>query len=160
MAMSGTSPRLAGAHRARTSLSNCDVVVGDHPLRMPWARAGGPAADLAWASALVERTGPAVQHRTWNLSAISSMPTAQGRAWLKCVPGFYSHEGAVLSLLAGAGVPQVIAAAGHRILLWDMGGRDGYEATVEETLRLIDSLVELQRGAMARVPEMLAAGSA
>ncbi len=144
--------------RPRAPLSSCDVVVADHPLRMPWARPGGPAADLAWASGLVERSGPAVQHRSWNLSAIWSMPTAEGRAWLKCVPGFYDHESAVLGLLADPGVPQLIAAAGHRILLRDMGGRDGYDATVEETFRLIDSLVELQHGTMARVPELLAAG--
>ncbi len=144
--------------RAWTSLLSCDVVVADHPLRMPWARPGGPGADIAWASGLVERNGPAVQHRTWNLSAIWSMPTADGTAWLKCVPGFFGHEGAVLGLLAGRGVPQLIAAVGHRILLRDMGGRDGYHATVEETLRLIDSLVEIQRGTMARVPELLAAG--
>ncbi len=83
---------------------------------------GGPAADIAWASGLVERNGPAVQHRTWNLSAIWSMPTAQGTAWLKCVPGFFGQEGAVLGLLAGQGVPQLIATVGHRILLRDMGG--------------------------------------
>jgi hypothetical protein len=98
----------------------------------PGARPGGPAADLAWASGLVERSGPAVQHRSWNLSAIWSMPPAEGRAWLKCVPGFYDHESAVLGLLAGPGVPRLIAAAGHRILLRDMGGRDGHGVTVEE----------------------------
>jgi hypothetical protein len=144
--------------RAGPSLSNCDVVVTDHPLRMPWARPGGPVADIAWASGRVERTGPAVQHRTWNLSAIWSMPIAQGTAWLKCVPGFFGHEGAVLGLLAGPGVPRLIAAAGHRVLLGDLGGRDGHRATVEETLPLIDSLVELQHRTVARVPELLAAG--
>ena len=143
---------------ARASLSRCDVVVADHPLRMPWARPGGPGADVAWASGLVERSGPAVQHRTWNLSSIWSIPAAQGTAWLKCVPGFFGHEGAVLGLLEGPGVPQLIATAGHRILLGDMGGRDGHEATIEETLPLIDSLVELQRGTVGRVPELLAAG--
>ncbi len=28
--------------RAGASLSNCDIVVADHPLRMPWAATGGP----------------------------------------------------------------------------------------------------------------------
>ena len=139
-------------------VSDCDVVVADHPLRMPWARPGGPAADVAWASGLVERTGRAVQHRTWNLSAIWSVPTARGRAWLKCVPGFFGHEGALLGLLAGPGVPQLIGAAGHRLLLRAMGGRDGHDATVEETFPLIDSLVDLQRRTVPRVPELLAAG--
>jgi hypothetical protein len=144
--------------RARALLYPSDVVLADHPLRMPWARPGGPGADLAWAAAVVERTGPAVQHRTWNLSSIWSMPTSQGTAWLKCVPGFFGHEGPVLSFLAGPRVPQLMAMAGHRILLADMAGRDGYDATVEETLPLIDSLVELQRGTVGHVPELLAAG--
>jgi hypothetical protein len=144
--------------RAGTSLSSCDVVVADHPLRMPWARPGGPAADVAWALGLVEPTGPAVQHRTWNLSSIWSVPTGRGRAWLKAVPGFFDHEGAVLSLLAGPWAPKLIGAAGHRVLLEEMDGRDGYGATVEETLRLIDCLVELQSGTITRVPELLRAG--
>ena len=97
-----------------TSLSSCDVVVADHPLRMPWARPGGRAADFAWALGLVEPTGPAVQHRTWNLSSIWSIPTGRGRAWLKSVPGFFDHEGAVLGLLAGPCTPELIGAAGHR----------------------------------------------
>jgi hypothetical protein len=86
------------------------------------------------------------------------MPTVEGRAWLKCVPGFFGHEGALLGLLAGPGVPHLIAADGPRILLGDMGGRDGHGATVEETRPVLDSLVELQRGTVARVPELLAAG--
>jgi Phosphotransferase enzyme family len=144
--------------RAWTSLSKCDVVVADHPLRMPWARPGGPRADLAWASSFVERTGRADQDRTWNLSAIWSMPTDQGRAWLKCVPPFFGHEGALLGLLAGPGVPRLIAGAGHRILLEDMGGRDGHDASVEETLPLVDALVGLQCRTAPRVDDLLAAG--
>ena len=143
---------------ALASVSGCDVVVADHPLRMPWARPGGPAGDVAWASGLVERTGRAVQHRTWNLSAIWSVPAARGRAWLKCVPGFFGHEGGLLGLLAGPGVPELNSAAGHRILLREWGGHDGHDAPVEETLPLIDSLVELQRRGAPRVPELLAAG--
>ena len=43
--------------------------LADHPLRMPWARPGGPAADLAWADSRLEergtpRSGPAQQNRT------------------------------------------------------------------------------------------------
>ncbi len=74
------------------------------------------------------------------------------------MPGFFDHEGAVLSLLAGACTPKLIGAAGHRVLLEELGGRDGYGATVEETFRLIDCLVELQSGAITRVTELLGAG--
>jgi phosphotransferase family enzyme len=160
-ALGGHVRYLAQASRGsstRTSLSACDVVLTDHPLRMPWARPGGPAADLGWASRLVDRAGAAVQHRTWNLSAIWSIATEMGRVWLKCVPEFFLHEAAVLDLLAGPSIPEVIGAVDHRILLADLGGRDGDGATVEESLRLIDCLVEIQAGTVARVPEFLAAG--
>jgi hypothetical protein len=55
----------------------------DHPLRLSWARPGGPAADIAWADAALvrrgtPRTGPAVQMRTWNLSSLWQLPTASG----------------------------------------------------------------------------------
>ena len=141
-----------------TSLSACDVVLGDHPFRMPWARPGGPAGDVGWASRLVDRSGPVIQHRTWNLSAIWSIPTGMGRVWLKCIPKLFIHEAAVLDLLDSPSVPEVIGAVDDRILLADLGGRDGDGATVEESLRLIDCLVEMQSGTVTRVPEFLAAG--
>ena len=61
--------------------------VADHPLRLPYARPGGPAADLAWADAQLTaagrpRTGPAEQIKTWNLSSIWRLPTADGPVWL------------------------------------------------------------------------------
>jgi Phosphotransferase enzyme family len=143
---------------AGLSLNRSQVVLDDHPLRMPWARPGGPAADLAWASGLVDRPAPAVQHRTWNLSAIWSIPARGGRVWLKCVPGFFGHEGAVLDLLACSRTPQLIRAAGHRILLRDMSGEDGFAASVEQSRWLIDHLVELQFSTVPRVPEFLAGG--
>lgn len=56
------------------SLRSWSSELGDHPLRMAWARPGGPAAHLAWAgAALTARglppVGPAEQVRTWNLSS-------------------------------------------------------------------------------------------
>ncbi len=46
--------------------------VYEHPLRLAYARPGGPAADLAWARGCMaaiglEPSGPPVQVRTWNL---------------------------------------------------------------------------------------------
>ena len=57
----------------------------------PYARPGGPAADLAWADRVLAAArstadGPAEQVRTWNLSSLWRLPTerrrrlAQGRA--------------------------------------------------------------------------------
>ena len=130
----------------------------DDDLRLPWAVPGGPAADLAWADSHIERTGPPRQHRTWNLSAIWTIPTTNGDVWLKCVPPFSQHESAVLSLLASSSVPRLLAALGHRQLLEGMPGEDGYGATLEERRRSIDELVALQISTIDRTHELLAAG--
>ena len=60
----------------------------DDPLRLPYARPGGPAADLAWAAGILAglgrtRIGPAEQDRTWNLSSLWRLPTADGAAWVR-----------------------------------------------------------------------------
>ena len=49
--------------------------------RAPWARPGGPAADLTWADAALAaldrpRSGPAQQVRTWNLSSLWRRPVS------------------------------------------------------------------------------------
>ncbi len=138
-----------------------DGVNEPEPLRHPWAEPGGPADDLAWVADHVDIAGRPVQHRTWNLSAIWSIPTPEGKVWLKCVPRFYQHEAAVLRVLAevvpGAG-PTLLAADGHRQLLAEMAGRDGYEATPEEQIAMVDALVDLQLAVLARTDDLLAAG--
>jgi Phosphotransferase enzyme family len=126
--------------------------------RMPWARAGGPAADLAWAHGVIRPTGPATQHRTWNLSAIWSFPTERARVWLKCVPPFMAHEAPVLAALQRKAVPRLVASDGHRMLLAEMPGRDGYEATRAEVCALIDGLVDLQVGTVPLARDFLSAG--
>ena len=74
---------------------------------------GGPAADLAWADEALlatgrRRTAEAEQMRTWNLSSVWRLPTTDGPAWLKVVPPFFAHEGAVLERLAGGPVPTLL----------------------------------------------------
>ncbi|MEL6983155.1 MAG: phosphotransferase, partial [Actinomycetota bacterium] len=132
--------------------------LADHPLRHPWARPGGPAADHRWVAGRVAVTGPPRQHRTWNLSAIWSYPTADGRVWLKCVPPFFAHEAAVIELLDGEDVPRVLAADGPRILLAELGGRDGYDASDGEQMAMLDALVDLQLRAGDRADAFVAAG--
>ena len=142
----------------RLPLAPCAEVLGEHPLRMPWARPGGPAADLEWAAGIVQPSGPPTQHRTWNLSSIWSFPAGGATAWLKCVPGFFRHEAAVLRLLAGGGAPELLAADGHRILLAEFPGSDGFHATLEDKRRLIDHLVELQLRTAPLTSDLLGAG--
>lgn len=135
----------------------------DDPLRAPWARPGGPAADLAWADGLLvaagtPRTGPASQVRTWNLSSLWRLPTAAGTAWLKAVPPFFAHEGAVLRALAGERVPVVLAHDGHRSLLAEVPGVDGYDAPLDTRLAMVELLVDLQARWADRVDELAGLG--
>jgi len=137
-------------------------VVADDPLRMSYARPGGPARDLAWADAQLEgrgleRTGPAQQVRTWNLSSIWALRTSGGAAWLKVVPPFFTHEGAMLSRIGldhPGLVPELLGAAGRRVLMRDVPGGDHYDAGRSVLLRLVRALVGLQVEWSARVPEL------
>ncbi|HEY1920564.1 MAG TPA: aminoglycoside phosphotransferase family protein [Streptosporangiaceae bacterium] len=144
------------------------VSAADQPLRMPWARPGGPAADLGWAAAAAAAAGlrldgRPMQHRTWNLSCIWSLPVHgpsghPERLWLKCVPRFFAHEAAVLRRLSGHPVPALIAADAHRMLLAELPGRDGYQATTAEAEQIIECLVALQLQTAPLVPALLADG--
>ncbi|MEM7275188.1 MAG: phosphotransferase [Actinomycetota bacterium] len=134
----------------------------DHPLRLPWARPGGPAADLDWVGSVVEVVGPPRQDRTWNLSAIWSIPAVvdgdRTTVWLKCVPPFFAHEANVLRLLDDRPLPRVIAAADHRILLAELPGEDGYDAGEAEQRSMVETLVHTQAASADRIDRLLAAG--
>jgi hypothetical protein len=135
----------------------------DHPLRLPWAKPGGPAADVAWAdSVLVERgmprTGPPQQVRTWNLSSLWRLPVEGQTAWLKCVPPFFAHEGRMLERLQGGPVPTLIGHDGFRLLLAEIPGEDQYDAPVPRLLEMVTLLVDIQRDWLNRTDELLALG--
>jgi hypothetical protein len=135
-----------------------DLALGEDPMRMPWARPGGPSRDLEWVASLVRITGTPLQHRTWNLSAIWSVPTPDGEVWLKCLPPFLGHEGQVLEALSHQGVPRLLGRQEHRLLLRPLPGRDGYDATIEERKQLIDALITIQLTTVHRTHELLNAG--
>jgi hypothetical protein len=135
----------------------------DDPFRRPYARPGGPAADLAWANAVLatigqRRAGPAEQVRTWNLSSLWRIPTDRGGAWLKVVPPFFGHEGALLERLADEAVPRLLDREGERMLLAAIPGDDRYEARLPELLEMVDLLVGLQRRWAGREAELTALG--
>jgi hypothetical protein len=135
----------------------------EHPLRMPWARPGGPAADLAWAESVLaerglRRIGPARQVRTWNLSSLWRLPLDEHAAWLKCVPPFFEHEGRMLERLQGGPVPPLIAHLGQRLLLAEIPGEDLYQVPLPRMLEMVSLLVELQRGWIGRTDELLGLG--
>jgi hypothetical protein len=108
----------------------------DQPLRAPWARPGGVAATIAWADPrLAEigspRVGPTRQIKSWNLSSILRLPTADGDVWCKSVPPFQAHEGAILAMVGDEDpslVPPLLAAHDGTVLLGDVPGDDQWEA--------------------------------
>jgi hypothetical protein len=135
----------------------------EDPQRASWARPGGPDADLAWADAALElagmpRTEPAAQVRSWNLSSLWRLPTERGTAWLKVVPSFFAHEGAILTAIGSDHVPEVLAADGPRTLLAEVPGDDLYGVGGPVLPSMIDVLVDLQSAWSARIDDLLALG--
>ena len=135
----------------------------DHPLRMPWARLGGPDADLAWADTLLAerglaRTAPAEQVKTWNLSSLWRLPIQDGTVWLKHVPPFFGHEAAIIERLGGPSVSALIGADGPRLVMREIPGEDMHDAGLPVLSRGLSILVGLQREWIGRVDELLALG--
>jgi len=138
-------------------------VLDEQPRRHAFARPGGPATDLAWARAILAECGlrptaSATQVRTWNLSSLWRVPVEGQTVWLKVVPHFFAHEGALLALMAGARVPTVLGHEGGRMLLAEIAGKDLYSAELPLLLDMVNLLVELQRLWSDRVEELLALG--
>lgn len=159
-----TSVPLARVPLAQAALLPFDVALDEQPLRLRWAKPGGPDADLAWAEEVlaarrIERGGPAEQMRSWNLSSIWRLPLADGTsAWLKVVPPFFAHEGDMLRRLQSNAVPRLLGHDGDRVLLADVEGDDQYGAAEPELLGMVAMLVELQAAWVGRVDDLLRIG--
>jgi len=138
--------------------------LADQPLRQTWARPGGPGELLGWAddrlaAAGWDRTGPAQQMRSWNLSALWRIPTAEGRVWLKAVPDFFAHEGAVIDWIGEPVAPQLIDFVAGRALLVDIAGPTNHEVRDEVALRpMVELLTGLQQRALDREEGLIALG--
>jgi hypothetical protein len=140
--------------------------------RAPWAAPGGPAASLAWARTALAELGrgelcAAAQQRTWNLSALwrlsSEAPAGvSNTAWLKQVPGFFSHEAAVLRWLGrhapGVAVPLLASDGNGRSLLEHLPGRDAYCSPAPERDRFAVELHRMQSIASGALDELVALG--
>jgi hypothetical protein len=158
----------AHAAAARAVSSPCTLpapaLLGDHPLRNTYAKPGGPTSDLVWAERVLAQrgiplAGAARQIKTWNLSSLWCLPVEGGRVWLKVVPGFFAHEGALIGAMpVGAPVPRLLGRDGPRLLMADIPGDDLFEAEHPTHLRMIELLVALQREFLGRTHELLALG--
>jgi Phosphotransferase enzyme family len=140
-------------------------------LRMPWARPGGVAADVAWAdgelaAAGTPRTGSAVQVKSWNLSSVLRLPTAAGTFWCKHAPPFFAHEGALLATLAAGepGLVPAVVAHGRNpdgtslVLMAGVPGVDQWEAPEPVLRTMIRRWVGVQARWAGRVGELLSLG--
>ena len=143
-------------------------VNGEQPLRAAWARPGGVATTIAWADDALaaigrRRVGPVVQIKTWNLSSILRLPTADGDVWCKSVPPFLAHEGGIIALVGDDDttlVPPLLASepATGTVLLGDVPGDDDWDASEGRLLTMVQTLVRLQARWQDRVDELLIAG--
>jgi Phosphotransferase enzyme family len=170
----GNVTYLAQASGSACTLELTEVVVvpvhvnlADDPLRAPFARPGGPAATLRWAGVAVLGLGrgPVLgveQRRTWNLSAIWRLDTADTPLWIKEVPHFFDHEPVVLSWLAASGhaasFPTLLASDGGRMLLENIPGEDLFQAPVAVRAAIARDLHPAQLHGASRVDELLTAG--
>src|SRR4029077_3313109 len=137
--------------------------VTEDPRRAPWARPGGPASDLKWADAILHalhrrRSGPGEQIKTWNLSSVWRLPTREGDTWLKAVPPFFAHEGAVIGAIGPPFVPMPLGAEPGRALLGNVPGEDRFDAPTELMVEMVVFLVKLQTKWMGRLTELLSLG--
>lgn len=141
-----------------------DELLHDHPLRQVWARPGGPAALLSWTDARLaergaRRSGPAVQMRTWNLSALWRLPTSAGRIWLKVVPDFFAHEGAVIDWISEPAAPGLFAFAPGRALITDIPGVPNHEVRDPAALLpMVDLLIGVQHRALDQLDRLITIG--
>jgi Ser/Thr protein kinase RdoA (MazF antagonist) len=149
---------------SRVDCAPCDEMLDEQPLRNTYAKVGGPAVDLDWARAVLAQHGlavaaPPVQVKTWNLSSLWRLPLADESAWLKSVPAFFRHEGALIEALGtDAPVPRLVGHEPGRLVMRYIPGEDLFDATHEQRIAMLDMLVGLQNAWSARVDELLALG--
>jgi hypothetical protein len=149
--------------RPAVPLAPATVDPAPQPHRAPYAELGGPEASLAWTRGVLGLPGdaPARQVRTWNLASLWVLETPTGRVWLKEVPAFFAHEGAVVAWLAGRYPdfgPDLLAVDGARVLLAEIPGEDRYDAPLPLRLRVLERVCAVQRECVEAVPELLALG--
>lgn len=134
-----------------------------HPLRLPYARPGGPAADLKWAMAVLAGSGlmpigAPVQVRSWNLSSLWRLPLRHSAAWLKVIPTFLAPEGALLERFDGPHVPRLLGRVGTRSLIADIPGDDRYDAPLSALEEMVALLTAMQQEWQGRIETLVDLG--
>jgi phosphotransferase family enzyme len=130
--------------------------------RAPWATAEGLREVLGWATGRLAAagrpvTGPAEQHRTWNLAGLFRLPTATGPVWLKATPHFATDEAAALTAIARhdpALVPAVIDGGPGRVLLEHVPGDHCRDAPDDVIADVLHRFARVQAALAAAPPEV------
>ena len=140
-----------------------DGTLDEHSLRLPYARPGGPKAEIDWALAQLKRlavnvNGKSAQVRSWNLSSIWRIPAEGQTIWLKSVPPFFAHEGKLLAAMQDQPVPRLLASGGGRSLLAEVPGEDLYEPEPAQRLAMVSILVDIQVKWAPRLGDLLKMG--
>ena len=126
-------------------------------------QAGGPADLLRWADERltdhgIERTGPAEQVRSWNLSGVWRMPTARGRVWLKAVPPSSPTRAPSSSGSARRRRPDWSRHERGRVLMAEVPGEPHHGRQGPELEPMVQLLTGVQERAVGRTGELLALG--
>jgi hypothetical protein len=152
-ARGGAVTYLAQTEQRPAQLGPTNVTLSAEPNRPAYAEVNGPLKTLQWAEAALGTPILAkTQMRTWNLSTIWRLDTADGTVWLKQVPAFFAHESAVLRWIGPPLVPPVLAAQDGRMLLADVPGTDLYGAGLDTRREIAAGFHPVQVAAVKDLP--------
>lgn len=137
---------------------------GEEPVQ-PWLRRDWLPAAEAWLRTVAEPTGPVVQHKVWDLSAVLSVPTAAGSIWLKstvAAPLFADEARVTVALdrLFPGQVPRAVAVEPDRgwLALADFGPELGWQAPVADREEALRRFARLQQASVPHLVTLRAAG--
>ena len=139
-----------------------DDPLDPQPLRQSWAHPDGPRRLVAWAQDQLQAAGIGIlgapeQRKTWNLSTLWRLPTDHGPVWLKAVPDFFTHEGALMKRLGPEVTPYVHAAEPGRLLIADAPG-DNMDTSGPMLAPMVDLLTGVQAQWASRIDDLFALG--
>jgi Phosphotransferase enzyme family len=139
-------------------------------LRAPWACEGWLAEASEWIEASLAAhgrasSGPVEQVRSWSLSSVLRVPTAEGAVFFKATAALplFVVEGRVMQGLARLhpkNVPEPVAVDRSRrwLLLDDVGPALGWSAPVEQRMAALSVFGHLQVASAKQVDALLAMG--
>ena len=158
------STPIARSPLAAEALQPFDVTLDEQPLRLRYAKPGGPDADLAWAEEVLARApdrarrargADAQLEPVQHLAAAARgrpLRVAQGRAAVLRPRGRHAPPSPGRRRSAAPG------HEGDRVLLDDVPGDDQYDAAEPELLEMVTMLVDLQAAWIGRVDDLLRIG--